>query len=81
MTASATGCSNPLVEFWVLTPGGGWTLAQSYSTSATFKWVTAGKKAGAYRISVWVKDASSAGISGSAPYTYDAFSAFTYSLV
>jgi hypothetical protein len=37
--------------------------------------------AGTYRVSVWVRDAGSPGTGGTPPATYDAFSAFTYSLV
>ena len=81
VTAGSTGCPKPLYEFWILSPGGSWTPAQSYSTSATFKWSTVGKARGSYRISVWARDASSPGISGTSPNTYDAFRAFAYSLV
>jgi len=65
-TGSAFGCSNPLYEFWILAPGGSWTIMQAYSTSATFNWNTTGLAGGSYLYSVWVRDAaSSAG--------YDAF--------
>ena len=68
ITASATGCTNPnpLYQFWTQAPGGSWTIAQAYSTSATFNWNTTGLAAGVYHYSVWVRDSgSSAG--------YDAF--------
>jgi GH18 family chitinase len=81
ITAAATGCPSPLYEFWVLPPGGTWTLAQSYTSSPSFKWVNSGKSAGSYRFSVWVRDAGSPGATGSAPYTYDAFSAFAYTII
>lgn len=81
VTASASGCPNPQYEFWVASPSGAWTLAQAYSPSPTFKWSTAGKPKGAYRFSVWVRDAASPGYSGTPPYTYDTFNAFAYSLV
>lgn len=80
VTASATGCANPLYEFWVLPPGGAWTKAQAYSSAATLTWSTSGKPAGSYRFSVWARDSSSAGAAGTAPNTYDAFSAFQYTL-
>jgi photosystem II stability/assembly factor-like uncharacterized protein len=73
ITASATGCPNALYEFWMLAPGGTWTLVQAYSTTATFTWNTAGTAAGSYRFSVWARDASSSA-------SYDAFSAFNYAL-
>lgn len=66
ITASASGCANPRYEFWILAPGGSWTIAQGYSPSATFTWNTSGLPAGSYRFSVWVRDASSAGV-------YDAY--------
>jgi hypothetical protein len=59
-TGAASGCSNPLYEFWILAPGGSWTIAQGYSSSATFNWATTGLPAGTYSYSVWVRDASSA---------------------
>jgi hypothetical protein len=80
ITGSATGCSNPLYEFWILPPGGSWTLAQAYSSSPTFNWTTSGKPAGSYRFSVWARDASSPGTSGTSPNMYDSFSAFQYML-
>ena len=73
VTGSATGCPNALYQFWLLAPGGGWTLAQAYSSSATYTWTTAGKVAGSYRFSVWARDTSSS-------TSYDTFSAFDYSL-
>ncbi len=80
ITGSATGCPNPLYEFWVLPPGGTWTLLQAYSSSKTFTWNTAGEPVGSYRFSVWARDTSSAGTNGTAPYTYDSFNAFGYTL-
>src|SRR5207245_641965 len=62
ITGSASGCSNPQYQFWILAPGSStWTIAQAYSTSTTFTWTTTGKPAGTYRYSVWVRDASSSG--------------------
>jgi len=59
ITASSSGCPNARYEFWILRPGGSWTVAQAYSSSATFNWSTAGLPAGTYRYSVWVRDAAS----------------------
>ena len=56
--ASASGCSNPRYEFWILPPGGSWAITQVYSASATFTWRTA-PPAGGYRYSIWVRDAAS----------------------
>jgi hypothetical protein len=66
ITASASGCTNPRYEFWILAPGGSWTIAQPYSSTATFGWNTTGLPAGTYSYSVWVRDASSAA-------SYDAY--------
>jgi hypothetical protein len=69
-TASASGCPNPLYQFWVLAPGDTWTIAQAYSSTATFNWSTTGLVPGTYYVSVWVRDASSAGAYSS---SYDAY--------
>jgi spore germination protein YaaH len=74
VTGAATGCPNPSYQFWLLPPGGSWTLVQGYSTNATYKWVTTGRSAGTYLFSVWARDASS--IAG-----YDAYdSSHNYAL-
>lgn len=72
-TAVASGCPNPLYEFWLLPPGGGWALAQPYSTSNTYNWTNTFVTAGTYRWSVWARD-------GSSSASYDAFSAFNYTI-
>jgi hypothetical protein len=71
--ATAVGCSNPRYQFWTLAPGGSWTIAQPYSSSATFNWNTTGLAAGTYHYSVWARDTSSAG-------SYDAFTGNAYTL-
>src|SRR6266567_2564276 len=65
-TASAGPCTNPRYEFWIMAPGGSWTIVQAYSAGATFNWNTAGKAPGTYRYSVWVRDAAS-------PNSYDTY--------
>src|SRR5260370_26788968 len=62
-TGVASGCgSTPLYQFWILPPGSStWTIAQAYSSSATFNWTTTGLAAGLYHFSVWVRDSSSSG--------------------
>ena len=57
--AAASDCSNPSYRFWLLPPNGTWTMEQDYSTSPTFNWDTTGQPTGTYRLSVWVRDASS----------------------
>ena len=79
ITGGASGCPNPQYELWYLPPGGTWALARGYA-GGTFLWSTGGSPAGSYRFSVWARDTSSAGANGTPPYTYDAFSAFQYTL-
>jgi hypothetical protein len=80
-TAAASGCVNPTYQFWTLAPGAtSWALAQAYSTSATLSWTTAGKVAGTYRLSVWVRDAASAGTSGNSSGTWDTYNSSQYTL-
>jgi plastocyanin len=81
-TATAMGCphASPLYEFWILTPGGSWTKVQAYSTTNTFSWVTTGKPAGTYYMSVRVRDAQSTGTSGNFSGTWDAYNSSTYTL-
>ena len=80
VTGSASGCPNALYEFWMLAPGGHWTLVQGYSRSDTFTWQTGGFARGSYVFSVWARDVSSTGTSGTAPNTFDSFSTLSYTL-
>ena len=80
-TATASGCPNPLYEFWVRAPGASlYTLAQAYSSTATFAWNTTGLASGAYAITVWVRDASSTGLAGNASGRWDEYNYQTYNL-
>src|SRR5260370_13797614 len=74
ITGSASGCSNPLYEFWILYPGGPWVLAQAYSSSSTFNWTTTGLPAGSYRISVWARDRNSP--RPNSTHTYTSYAVF-----
>ncbi len=78
--ATSTACVNPRYEFWMLPPGGAWRLVQAYSPTATYSWNTAGYPPGTYRFSVWSRDMNSRGPNGTAPNTYDSFSALDYPL-
>jgi hypothetical protein len=78
VTGTASGCPNPFYEFWLLPPGGTWTLVQGYSSSPTFSWSTIGSPPGTYLFSVWARDASSTGTSGTAPNTYDKYNSSQY---
>ncbi|HKW08051.1 MAG TPA: CAP domain-containing protein, partial [Candidatus Dormibacteraeota bacterium] len=53
-TASASGCSNPEFEYWVLPPGSYWQVLRSYGTG-TFSWNTSGLPVGSYQIAVWAR--------------------------
>ena len=82
ITAIASGCPNPLYEFWIKAPGASlYTLAHTYSTSAVWSWNTAGLTKGTYRINVWVRDNSSSGTFGNSSGRWDAYNAnLTYTL-
>jgi len=80
ITASASGCANPLYQFWMAAPGGSWQIVQAYSTSSTFNWSTTGAVAGTYSLSVWVRDASSIGTTADGGGRYDARSSGFYTL-
>lgn len=63
LTATSSGCPSPSYQFWILAPGGGWTILQSYSASATATWNTTGLAPGTYLFDVYVRQAGN-----SAPY-------------
>lgn len=79
VSAAATGCPAPQYEFWIQAPGASvYTLAQKYGPSSTFSWSTTGLSPGTYRINVWVRDASSTGLSSNASGSWDAYNAGLY---
>ncbi len=81
LTGSASGCTSPNYQYWILNPGSStWTIAQPYSPTAAFSWTTTGKVAGAYQFSVWVRDSGSPGTNSNSLGTYDAFVGATYTL-
>ena len=71
-TAVATGCTSPQFRFFVFNGATGWTIAQEWSSSATFSWNTTGLAAGSYTIEAWVR-ADTTGtyqaVSPDVPYT------------
>jgi uncharacterized protein (DUF2141 family) len=74
VTATASGCTNPLYHFGVLAPGATtYQLAQDYSASPTLSWNTSSLVPGTYRFSVWAKDAGSGGASGNSTGRWDAY--------
>ena len=77
----ATGCPNPLFQFWIQAPGSSlWTVARPYSSTAIFNWSTTGTVAGIYHVSVWARDAATAGTYTNSLGSYDAFVGTTYKL-
>jgi hypothetical protein len=58
-TAVANGCNNPSYEFWVLAPGGTWTIVKAYSSSNTYAWNTTGLSPGPWQVGVWARQAGS----------------------
>jgi len=64
--AHASGCPNPLYQFWIRLPGAtGWQKVQAYSPSAMWQWNTSGASPGTYAVAVWARDSSSPGVAAS----------------
>jgi spore germination protein YaaH len=79
-TASATGCANPLFEFWMLY-GGTWRVVQTWSTRNTWTWNTTGAPAATYHFGVWVRDASGQGVyNGGSMGRYDAYAGVLFTI-
>lgn len=74
-TVSASPCSSAEYQYWIQPPGGGYSIAQAWSTSPTFAWDTTGKAPGQYWLSVWVR---SPGWSASA---YETWTAAAYNVL
>ena len=53
-TASGSGCSAPVYEFWLQDPVGTWHLMQAFSSANTWTWNTSGWATGTYNMHVWV---------------------------
>lgn len=72
-TANSNACSSPQYQFWLLPPGGSWTIMQPFAGGSTWTWSTAGYAQGTYQYGVWVKQTGSAA-------TYDAYFIGTFQL-
>src|SRR5216683_2996605 len=70
-TASSSGCGSPQYQFWLLAPGGTWTVERPYGPSASWAWNTTGLGAGNYQVGVWARQTGSTS-------AYDSFSVSTY---
>jgi Glycosyl hydrolases family 18 len=81
VTAHASGCPNPLYQFWILAPGAGsFTLAQAYSTTATYALNTTNKAPGAYVLAIWTRDVSSPGTFANSLGRWDAVGTSPYTV-
>ena len=75
LAASSSGCPAPRYEFWMRPAASStWQLAQSYGTSSTFVWNTAGAAPGGVYFGAWAKNATSS------TTTFDANAATLYTL-
>ena len=74
MTASTSGCTNPVYRFWARRQGGHWDIEQDYSTSNTWSWATPlTGAAGMFEFEVDVRDQAET-------VAYDAVKNITYTL-
>jgi len=81
VTAHASGCANPLYQFWILRPGASsWQMVQVYSTSATWQWNTSGAPVGAYVVAVWARDSTSTGTFSNSFGSWDSYGSSNYTL-
>lgn len=58
-TGTTTGCPAPQYQFWLQPPSGKWQVVQSYSSTSTWTWNTAGWIPGTYNLAVWVRQRGS----------------------
>jgi hypothetical protein len=72
-TASSTGCASPQYEFWLLPPGGAWTVVQPYGAGTTWQFDSSRYAAGNLQVGVWARQSSSSS-------SYDSFFVSTYSI-
>jgi uncharacterized protein YvpB len=73
LTASTTGCANPLYRFWVADASGSWTVVRDYQASTSFNWSSAGYVPGARQVGVWARDQHSGSL-------YDSYAIQPYSI-
>ena len=69
-TGTALPCSNPEYRFYLLAPGGVWTMTKDWSTSG-WTWQTAGLPSGTYQVGVWARQIGSTNIKDA--YGFDTF--------
>ncbi len=71
VSARATGCSDPLYQFWIQAPGAGYQMVQEYSPRSSFKWTPDQVQPGTYQFAVWARDAGGEGTVESALGRFD----------
>jgi len=71
MGTASCGTATPQYQFWYRAPGGSWTIAQAYGSSASYSWDTTGASAGTHQFQVWARAQGSSA-------SYEAFSVVTY---
>jgi hypothetical protein len=60
LSGTAATCPNPQYQFYILPPGGSWTLLRAYSSNASVVWNTGGAATGTYQFDIWVRQLGSA---------------------
>lgn len=73
VTATGTCDSGAEYKFWVLPPGGAFTMVQDWSSTNTYNWDTTGLATGDYSFQTWVRSAGSSG-------SFEAWTGHTYTL-
>jgi spore germination protein YaaH len=73
-TATSTGCTSPVYEFWLLDPSGTWHVTQLFGSPGSWTWSTAGWAKGAYTIHVWADQL------GTDPGVHEAIGSATFML-
>jgi spore germination protein YaaH len=77
--ATASGCPNPLYQFWLLAPGAtSYQMVQAYSSNPTWQWNTSGAPTGVYVVAIWARDTNSAGTTGNSLGRWDAGNSVQY---
>ncbi len=71
-TGATSACPIPEYRFWIRPPGGGWSIARDYASSATFAW-TSGNQPATYGVEVDVREKGSTVV-------YDAVANINYQL-
>jgi len=73
-TATNTGCTSPVYEFWLMYPNGTWVMERAFNATPTWAWDTHGFPAGTYTIHVWANE------SGSDLSAFEAYGGPSYTL-